>query len=573
MIADPIYQTRKINDLKDMMIQSEKLFGSRNALLIKDLNGEYYAKTYNELKNEIDCLGTSLIDLGLKNKKVAILSQNRAEWCTSYLTITGGVGVVVPLDRELPFNEIANLISRSGVSAIIYSSKHRNDMNKLLKTSDIEYYIDMDLEENESDNNILSYKALINKGKSLIENGSRQYLDAEIDENEMCALIFTSGTTDLAKGVMLSSKNLVTDVMAVCSMLYIDETDSALSILPLHHTYECTAGFLVMMYNGCCLSFNEGLKYIVKNLQEVKPTILMLVPLILENMHKKIMKQASQSFFNKLKLNIALEISNFLYYFLKIDIRKKLFKQILNTFGGKIRLVISGAAAINPDVSNDLCAMGIRIVQGYGLTECSPIVAVNNDNGYRNDSAGKALAGMEIRVENVGDDGIGEFVICGDNVMLGYYENPIATKQVLSDGCLYTGDLGYIDDEGYIYITGRKKNVIVTKNGKNIFPEEVESYLAKCPYVKESLVWGRFDEESGETDVNAQIVIDIDEIKEKLNLNVVSKDEIYKLILAEVKEINKQMPLYKRIKDFTIREEEFVKTTTKKIKRYAQNIG
>jgi long-chain acyl-CoA synthetase len=574
MRAEPIYHTRKINDLKDMIFQSENLFGARNAFFIKGKDGAYYGQTYTELKSEIDSLGTALINLGLKDEKIAILSENSAQWCTSYLTITGGVGVVVPLDRELPLHEIENLISQAGVSAVIFSSKHRNDMAKLNKSSRIKYYIDIDIDidETDSSNHFLSYRGLIQKGKTLIANGDTSYLESEIDENEMCALIFTSGTTDLAKGVMLSNKNIVSDVMAVCAMLYLDENDSALSILPLHHTYECTAGFLVMMYNGCCLSFNEGLKHIVTNLQETKPTILMLVPLILENMHKKIIKQASKNLFSKIKLNVALEVSNFLYYFLKIDIRKKLFKQILNVFGGRVRLVISGAAAINPDVSSDLCAMGIRIVQGYGLTECSPIVAVSNDHGFRSDSAGKALAGMEIRVEDIGDDGIGEFVISGDNVMLGYYENPTATEKVLRDGCLYTGDLGYIDEEGYIYITGRKKNVIVTKNGKNIFPEEVEAYLTKCQYVKESLVWGRFNEESGETDVNAQIVVDVDEIKEKFNLNIISSDEIYRVIQAEVKEINKQMPLYKRIKNFTIRDEEFVKTTTKKIKRYAENI-
>lgn len=572
MRAEPIHQTREIKDLRDMLVQSANLFGSRNAFLIKGKNGEYYGKTYQELKNEIDAFGTALINMGMKDKKIAILSQNRAEWCTTYLTVTGGVGVVVPLDRELPFNEVENLISRAGVNAIVFSSKHRSDMLKLSKASNISYFIDMDL-DTDDDNNFLSFTGLIDRGKALMEAGDRSYLDAEIDENKMAALIFTSGTTDLAKGVMLSSKNIVSDVRAVCSMLYLDENDSSLSILPLHHTYECTANFLVMMYNGCCFSFNEGLKYIVQNLQETKPTILMLVPLILENMHKKIVKQAAKNFFSKMKLNLALEISNFLYYFLKIDIRRKIFKQVHNIFGGRVRLVISGAAAVNPDVSNDLCAMGIRIVQGYGLTECSPIVAVNNDGGFRHDSAGKALAGIEIEVENVGEDGIGEFVVKGDNVMLGYYENPSATGKVLKNGRLYTGDLGYIDEEGYIFITGRKKNVIVTKNGKNIFPEEVEAYLAKCPFVKESLVWGRFDEDSGETEVNAQIVTDIDEIKEKLRLNIISEDEVYRLIQAEIKEINKQMPMYKRIKDFTIREEEFAKTTTKKIKRYVENIG
>ncbi len=573
MKTQPIYKQRKISDLKDMISQSVNLFGNRNAFFIKGSNDEYYGKTYNELKIDIDALGTALIALGLKDKRIAILSQNSEHWCTSYLTVTGGVGIVVPLDRELPFNEIENLLSRAGVSAVIFSSKHENDMLKLSQLSkQIEYYINIDA-DTDGKNNFLSYCKLIEKGKLLIQNGNRAYLDAEIDENEMCALIFTSGTTDLAKGVMLSSKNIVSDIMAVCAMLTVDETDSALSILPLHHTYECTADFLVMMYNGACFSFNEGLKHIVKNLQEVRPTVLMLVPLILENMHKKIVKQASKTFIGKLKLNFALEISNFLYSFLKIDIRKKLFKQVHNIFGGRVRLVISGAAAINPDVSNDLCAMGVRIIQGYGLTECAPIVAVNNDQGYRSDSAGKPLAGIDIWLENVGDDGIGEIVVRGDNVMLGYYENPIATQKVLKNGCLYTGDLGYIDEEGYIFITGRKKNVIVTKNGKNIFPEEVESYLTKCPFVKESLVWGRFDEESGETEVNAQIVIDMEEIKEKLNVSAISMDEIYKIIQADVKEINKQMPLYKRIKNFTIREEEFIKTTTKKIKRYAENMS
>ncbi|ACL75723.1 AMP-dependent synthetase/ligase [Ruminiclostridium cellulolyticum] len=572
MRTEPIYQTRKITDLKDLMVQSAKLFGDRNAFYIRGKDGKYYGKTYTELKNDIDAFGTALINLGLEGKKIAILSQNRAEWCTSYLTITGGVGVVVPLDKELPFNEVENLISRAGVSAIIFSSKYRSNMIKLSKTSEVEYYIDIDQEEETLDG-FLSYSCLIERGRELVKQGDRRYLDVEIDADAMCALIFTSGTTDLAKGVMLSSKNIVSNVRAVVSMLYIDETDSVLSILPLHHTYECTAGFLVMMYSGCCMSFNEGLKYIVQNLQETKPSILMLVPLILENMHKKIVKQASKTRLGKLKFNTAIELSNLLYNFLKIDIRKKLFKQVLNTFGGRVRLVISGAAAVNPDVSNDLCAMGIRIVQGYGLTEFSPIVAVNNDHGFRHDSAGKPLAGVDVQLENVGEDGIGEFVISGDSVMLGYYENPSATRNVLKNGRLYTGDLGYIDDDGYIYITGRKKNVIVTKNGKNIFPEEVEAYLAKSMFVMESLVWGRFNEDTGETEVNAQILPDIDEIKAKLCLNNVSNDEIRKILHAEIKEINKQMPLYKRIKDFTIREEEFAKTTTKKIKRYVENVG
>jgi long-chain acyl-CoA synthetase len=360
--------------------------------------------------------------------------------------------------------------------------------------------------------------------------------------------------------------------MGVTSSVHVESNDSILSILPLHHTYACTVDFLTMIYNGCTVTFNEGLKHISKNLKEYKPTVLILVPLIIENMYNKIWSQAAKKPAMKIKLKTALFISNVLYNTFGINIRKKLFRQIHENVGGNIRLIIAGAAAINPDVSRGFRAMGIPSLQGYGLTECSPIVTVNRDNEYNDSSIGLSLPGLDVRIDHPDGDGIGEIIVKGDSVMLGYYKNEEATGKVLKDGWLHTGDLGYVDESGFFHITGRKKNVIVTKNGKNIFPEEVEAYLNKSHFIKESLVWGKLEEETGETKVNAQIVVDIDAIKRKYKVNEISKDEIKKIIKGEVKAANRNMPLYKRIQDYVIRENEFSKTTTQKIKRHAEKM-
>lgn len=565
----PIYNVRTIKNLKDMIEQSERLFGNKNAFLIKTKEENYKGITYKEFKSDIDALGTSLINLGLKDKFIAVIGENRYEWCVTYLATVNGTGVVVPLDKELPLSEIKNLLERSSASAVVFSGKFSEEMKELASSVEsIKYFINMDIEEDEQD--FLSYKKLIEQGKALIKSGDRRFLDADIDNTKMSILLFTSGTTDLAKGVMLSHKNICSNMMAVCSVLYIDSNDSVLSILPLHHTYECTCGFLIMVYNGCTIAFNEGLKHIGKNLKETSPSILLAVPLILEGMYKKIWEQAGKKKGLKTKLKIALAVSNILYKFFKIDIRRSLFKQIHDNIGGRIRLVISGAAAINPDVSKGFQAMGIKVLQGYGLTECSPIVTVNREEVYRDDSIGFPLPGVQVKIHNPDSNNIGEIVVKGENVMLGYYKNKAATEKILKDSWLYTGDLGYMDKSGFFYITGRKKNVIVTKNGKNIFPEEVEAYLNKSPYIKESLVFGENDDVSGETFVNAQIVPDIETIKAKLKADNLTKEKVFDIINSEVKNVNKVMPLYKRIRQFAIREEEFAKTTTRKIKRYME---
>ena len=330
----------------------------------------------------------------------------------------------------------------------------------------IKYYINMDLDKS-IDDKYLSLKALIAEGRELINKGNVGYLNSTIDENAMSFLIFTSGTTDLAKGVMLSHKNICSDIIAVVSALYIDNTDSVLSILPLHHTYACTVDFLTFAYIGGCISFNEGLKHISKNLKETKPSILILVPLIIESMYKKIWTQASKDWKLRYKLKLGLTFSNFLYYNLKIDIRRKIFKKIIDNLGGRVRLIIAGAAAINPVVIKGLQNMGILTLQGYGLTEASPIVAVNREEKNKDNSIGLPLPGVEVKIVNTDKEGNGEIIVKGNNVMLGYYQNEEATRKVLKDGWLYTGDRGKMDDEGFLYITGRMKNVIVTKNGKN----------------------------------------------------------------------------------------------------------
>ncbi|MCX7922513.1 MAG: AMP-binding protein [Clostridia bacterium] len=567
-----IYTVRDITNLKDMLEQSAKLFGDRDAFLIKNSDSSYTGIKYTEFKTDVDALGTALIDLGLKDSYIAVIGENRYEWCVTYLATVNGTGVIVPLDKELPQAEIENLLSRSGASAIVFSGKYEKEIQAISSTlPTVKYFINVDAKQDE--NFYLSFKQLINKGKKLLAKGNKSFINAQIDEEKMSILLFTSGTTDLAKGVMLSHKNICSNVMAVCSTIYLDCNDSALSILPLHHTYECTCGFFVMIYNGCTVSFNEGLKHIAKNLKETKPTLLFMVPLILESMYKRIWDQASKKKSVKFKLKIALSISNLLYNRLGIDVRRKLFKQIHENIGGRVRLIISGAAAINPEVSKGFRAMGIQVLQGYGLTECSPIVTVNREQSFRHESAGLALPGVDVKINNPNSDGIGEIVVKGPNVMLGYFKNETATQKVLKDDWFYTGDLGHMDSSGFVYITGRQKNVIVTKNGKNIFPEEVEAYLNNSPYIKESLVWGKDDEDSGETYVTAQIVPDYDAINQKLNVTDVSQEDVFKIINNEVKSINKNIPLYKRIRHFTIRESEFAKTTTKKIKRYAEKVG
>lgn len=565
-----LYDVRNITDLRDMVRQSAEIYGDLDAFLVKSSGGSIRNVNFRQFSNDINYLGTALCDLGLKGNMIGIISENRYEWCVSYLAIVNGTGVVVPLDKELPEHEISSLLERSESSAVFCSETY---LDVLLRAKanlpHLKKIICFDLKKSENDE-VLSFNELIKKGNELLNSGNNTFIDAHIDNEAMNMLIFTSGTTEQSKGVMLSHKNIASDIMAVSRLLYADNSDLTMSILPLHHTYECTAGFLNMVYLGVTVCFCEGLRHISDNLKEYKPTIIMSVPLILENVYSKIIKKAQKE--KRLAaLKFGLFISHVLYK-LNIDVRRQLFKEVMDNLGGNLRLIISGAAALNPKVSKALRAMGLNIMQGYGLTECSPIVSVNRLDFYRDSSAGQPLPGIEVAIDNPGPDGIGEIKVRGPITMLGYYKNPEATNAVLRDGWLYTGDNGYIDKNNFLYISGRKKNVIVTKNGKNIFPEDVELYLNKSEYIKESLVYGVDDENEADTIVCAKIVPNMEVIVEKFG-QVPVPDELYKLIKQEVQKANKKLSSYKKIRHFEIREGEFEKTTTKKIKRHAELIS
>ncbi len=563
----PLYEVRQISNLKDMIEQSAGLYGSKPAFLVKQKGSSAYTPiSFKKYKDDIDALGTALISLGLKGKKVALIGENRYEWATTYLAVCNGTGIIVPLDKELPQNEIENCLLRSHADAIIFSGAVSKNILSILKNvTSCKYYINMDIDEDTDGQ--MSYGRLLEKGYDLVRNGNRDFLDAVLDNEQMNILLFTSGTTDKAKAVMLSHRNITENLMAMCSMLYIDEKDVFLSVLPAHHTYECTCGFLCQMYRGCTVAFCEGLRHIVKNLSESKCTVMNGVPLVFESIYKQLMNQVSKRPGGAKKLKFGIKISNALGK-LGIDVRKKLFAEIHKALGGHLRLFISGAAAIDPEVAKGFRNIGIQLVQGYGLTECAPIVGLNRDCWFKDDAAGLPLPGLKVEIDNPNAEGIGEIKVSGPSVMMGYYENKEATDQVIRNGWFYTGDMGYLDSDGFIHITGRLKNVIITKNGKNVYPEEIETLLNRSDYIKESLVFGKNDSE--DVVVCAQIVPDRDKIEEDFKNGILNSSDADVIINQEVKRINKELVTYKYVKEFTLRDTEFEKTTTKKIKRYQE---
>ena len=568
-----IVKAKPVDNFKELINQSVELFGDKEAFIVKVKKGdgtEYRHIKYTEFKQEIDSFGTALVDLGLEDVPIALIGENRYEWCLSYLTITCGGNVVVPIDRELKSDEIANLIKRSEAKVIIFSEKLKKEiMSCAEQIEDVNHLICMDdIELSVEGKEVHTVSDLIKSGQELLEKGERRYLGAEVDSNKLSVLLFTSGTTGIPKGVMLSQKNICYNIESVVQCLDYDYRDSALSILPLHHTYECTCGFLVMMYNGCRVAFCDGIRYIAKNINEYNPSILMLVPLILEGVHSKIMKKAKETKIKYVAFRTMLSISGLLYKF-GIDIRKKMFSTVHQSLGGNLRLVIAGAAAMSPKISNDIQRMGINVRQGYGLTECSPIVCVNRETDANNSSVGPAMPGVTVKINNPNDEGHGEILVKGQNVMLGYYKDSEATKEVLKDGWLYTGDQGRMDKKGRLYITGRIKNIIVTKTGKNIYPEELEEKIKHVPYVLESIVWGYDNKETGDTEIQATVVPNYEAIKEA-GYNDTDPAKVKEIIWTEIKKINKTVPVYKAIKSINIREEEFEKTTTRKIKRYVE---
>ncbi len=562
---DTYYPVRTIRDLKDLIYSSVELFGNRSAFLVKDNpKAEYRPVSYIQMLDEVNGLGTSLLAKGFRGQKIALIGENRYEWVLSYFAVCCGTGILVPIERELPPEDVKGLLLRSDATAVIYSGKTEDLVEQAIGKLDRQIQrIHMDLTDHTE--NTLSLSKLVEEGLALMEAGNRDYIDTSIDAEKMSLLLFTSGTTGAAKGVMLSQKNLVSNVMNMSMYVNVDGY-VGLSVLPMHHTYEMTCHILTALYQGCTVAICEGLKYITKNMAEAKVNVMLGVPLIFEAMHKRIWKQAEKSGKAK-KMRRAIALSKKLRLY-NTGLAKRMFREIHDAVGGHIKLLISGAAAMDPEIIENFSAMGLPMIQGYGMTECSPIIAVNRDRYSKAASVGTAMPNTEIRIVEPDENGIGEIVCKSDSVMLGYYDDPEETAKVLKDGWLYTGDYGYFDEDGYLYITGRKKNVIVTKNGKNIFPEEVEFHLGKSDYILESLVCGIDEQCGGETMVYAQIVPDYQAIEEEFG--PMTDQEIRKLIKEAVDQANDRMSVYKRVRRFEIRKTEFEKTASRKIKRHVE---
>ncbi len=576
---ESLYAPREVSDLKDLILGSVDRYGQRNAFLVKDkADGKYKGISYEQFLNDINGLGTKLIDMGLFGKKIALIGENSYEWVLTYFATVNGTGVIVPIDRELKAEEVLNLLNRAGVSAVFYSKKAKKTIDKIkgkCEANGIKHFIFMDKvwdvrnpSDIECETNEDSIYTLIEQGKELIKKGSRDFIDAKIDPNVLAVLLFTSGTTGLAKGVMLSHKNITSNVYNMSKYVKIIDAGIGLSVLPMHHTYEMTCHIMTGLYQGMAIAICEGLKHIQENMAEIPANVMLAVPLIFETMHKKVWKRSEKSGKAK-KMRRMINLSKKLKLYNHPKIVKKIFKQVHEATGGEISIFIAGGAAINPEVIEDYQAMGFTMIQGYGMTECAPIIAVNKDRYSKPAAAGLPMPGTEVKIIDEDENGIGEIVCKGPSVMLGYYENDEATEETIKDGWLYTGDYGYMDDDGFLYVSGRKKSVIVTKNGKNIFPEEVEYYLLESEYIQEVLVHGIEGERNNDVVVKAEIYPNYSFIAEQKG--ELTTAELTELMQTIIDEVNGKMPTYKRVKRFNIRKTDFEKTTTQKIKRHVQS--
>ena len=560
---------REITDFKDLINQSVELYGDNPVFVFKkrmykeNEKVEFNKMTYKEFKNEIDYFGTALNSLGIESKRVALISKNRYEWNVVYYATTTDGKIIVPLDKALPDNEIISLAERSEAEVMVFEEKYIDIMKKIKnnKSSKIQKFICLDLEEDKD--GFLSYKNLLRKGKELLETGNRSYLDAKIDPEKLSVLLFTSGTILRSKAVMLSQKNICSNVMDINKVIKFYETDSMLALLPFHHAFQALINH-VLFYIGGSMSFCDGLRYIAQNLCEYKPTVIVCVPLILESIHKKIVKTIDKEGKTKL-VNRMKKITNILEK-IHINVKEKIFKEIHDAVGGNVRLIVSGAAAMDSSLIKSFNEFGFKIYQGYGLTETSPVISVENDRNIKPGSVGKKLPSLEVKIYNPDEQGIGEILVKGPSVMIGYYQNNEATQESFVDGWFNTGDLGYIEDD-YIYITGRKKNVIVQKNGKNIFPEELELLISYIPGVKENIVYGKPTKDN-DLDVCVKIVYDEEIIKNIMGY--INENDIHKYMKEKISEINKKMPPYKHIRDIIVTNQELIKTTTAKVKRHEE---
>lgn len=543
-----------------------------NIYILERPNHDHKAKfeefTYERFGNDAINLGTGLMKyLNLSNERIIIIGENTYYWYVSYFSILCGVGIAVPVDKELPNNEIENVIKRSHAAAVIYSKKKKDAIDKIKDNLPmVKYFIEMNSNDGVQGRDV-GIEHVIAEGKKLTDAGNTEYMDVEIDPEEFKFLIFTSGTTSQAKGVMLCHRNLAENVNAVSKYVKIYERDIFFSVLPLHHTYESSIGALLPFANGSSVAICGGLRYIVPDMQEAKPTAMLAVPLLVESLYKKINQSIEKS--GKAGLvNSMLHLTNALKS-VGIDIKRKVFKEIYDNLGGNMRIIVSAAAPIDKKIGKWVQDIGIEFLQGYGLTETAPIAALTPECDPRVGSVGLPVNCAQIKIHNPNENGEGEIWIKSQTLMLGYYEDEEATKEVVHDGWFNSGDIGYQDKDGYVYVTGRSKNVIVTQNGKNIYPEEIELLLSKIPEIQECMVYGKEVEGEKELIISVKVIPNMEEI-ENLHGKDLSEEEIHKIIWNKIKEVNKGLTSYKVIKNLEIKHDEFAKTTTMKIKRYVE---
>jgi len=541
------YPELPIEDLREGLRNSVRQYGERPAFKQK-IGGEWVDFSYSAFLDRVEGFGTELYSMGLAGSRIIVIGEDSYDWGTAYMTVAGGLGVVVPVDSEIPAEEFASIALSSGAKAVIFSEKVRAKVEKLdpslVKISFTEI------------------SGMSEAGHNKLANGNTAYVDLPIDKNTMAVLLYTSGTTGMSKGVMLSHHNICSNISDTGMMLKHSPEDIFLAVLPFHHAYPCTMSLLFPLMNGCCCAICQGLRYITRDLQEVKPTIICGVPMLVETLYRKIIINIRRKGPNAEKIVKALVKvtgNNML-------LKRRAFAQIHDSLGGRLRLIISGGAAVDPDVIKGLRDFGFYAVQGYGLSECAPLAAVNKDDVYKCASAGMATPHGLLDIYDMRSDGTGEIRFKGDNVMLGYYNDKENTDAVLKDGWFYTGDLGYLDEDGFLFITGRKKNLIVTAGGKNVFPEELEGFLCRSEFVKEAVVVAYPNETRGDLDIVAVMVPEEESFVATYGKGY-TRGQIEGEFLKAVSSVNASVQSYKHISFFVVRSTEFEKNTSKKIKR------
>ena len=545
------YPTEKFENLKLLYRAGAEKFGEKTLFKQKS-NGAYHEFSFQRYAADIDALGTALCENGFAGKHIIVMGENSYAWVTAYMAITCGVGVVVPLDKALSADDFIKLADFCEASGIIYSSSCADRVQALPKEVKRICFDEL--------------STWVARGNQLLSEGCRSFLDAEIDADAMSILLFTSGTQGTPKGVMLSHRNICFNLSEMCQMIDITPDDTFLSVLPLHHVYECTCSFLCSLYRGSCVAFTENLLLLTRNMREVSPTIILCVPMLLETLYKKIWEYIRKHKLEK-KVNSIIRFTNALpTEKLRAAAKRKLFAKLHELFGGKLQMMISGGAMAEPKILRGLRDFGIYVYQGYGLTECAPLAALNRDTYYLDNSAGMATPNTLLDAYDIQDDGIGEIRFKGANVMLGYYRQPQLTAEVIRGGWFYTGDFGYLDENGFLFITGRKQNVIFNAQGKHIFPEELEALLDKLPLVKEALVVSYKDPKKENCDLVALISPDTAQVMAKLGKNF-TEAQLDLELKKSIAKLNATVQPYKRLSTHLIWKEEFPKNAAGKIKR------